>query len=211
MGFQVENLTTDASATNYHEWLSQNCQPNYWVDVTPSPSESCGPYFPVDGKHTGTSSKELRLPDSEKGHDTIGMIAIGADGNIACGTSTNGANHKIPGRVGDSPIVGSGCYADKNVGAAAATGDGDVMMRFLPSLVTVEKMRAGIEPYQAAVEALAQITEFYPDFQGGIVAASKDGLYSAACQGFPKFQYSIQFPTLNKPKVVHVKCSYSIQ
>lgn len=53
-------------------------------------------------------------------------------GHIAAGTSTNGAKYKIPGRIGDSPIAGAGAYADTNVGAAAATGAGDIMMRFLP-------------------------------------------------------------------------------
>jgi N4-(beta-N-acetylglucosaminyl)-L-asparaginase len=57
---------------------------------------------------------------------------IGQRGRIAAGTSTNGASHKIPGRVGDGPIVGAAAYADDDVGACGATGDGDVMMRFLP-------------------------------------------------------------------------------
>ena len=81
------------------------------------------------------------------------MIVVDATGRIACGTTTNGLNHKIPGyetlsfifffeilflkilisRVGDSPIAGAGCYVEKSVGGAAATGDGDIMMRFLPS------------------------------------------------------------------------------
>lgn len=80
------------------------------------------------------------------------MIAIDVMGRIACGTSTNGASHKIAGyacavytythslpcynlyrRVGDSPIAGAGCYVDQGVGGAAATGDGDIMMRFLPA------------------------------------------------------------------------------
>lgn len=81
------------------------------------------------------------------------MIVIDTMGRIACGTSTNGASHKIAGyvytciftciqyiwnyilyrRVGDSPIAGAGCYVDREVGGAAATGDGDVMMRFLPT------------------------------------------------------------------------------
>lgn len=65
------------------------------------------------------------------------MIAIDSQGSIAAGTSTNGAKNKIPGRVGDSPIPGSGAYADQEVGAAAATGDGDIMMRFLPRFAYV--------------------------------------------------------------------------
>lgn len=69
---------------------------------------------------------------NEENHDTIGVIAIDKNGHIAAGTSTNGARHKIPGRIGDSPIPGAGAYADQQVGAAAGTGDGDIMMRFLP-------------------------------------------------------------------------------
>ena len=71
------------------------------------------------------------------GHDTIGMVAIDVNGSIACGTSSNGAAFKIPGRVGDSPIMGAGAYCDIGVGGATGTGDGDQMMRFLPSFAAV--------------------------------------------------------------------------
>ena len=60
------------------------------------------------------------------------MLAIDAQGNIAAGTSTNGANNKVAGRVGDAAIPGAGAYAMSGIGACGATGDGDVMMRFLP-------------------------------------------------------------------------------
>ncbi|KAJ7352857.1 hypothetical protein OS493_033399 [Desmophyllum pertusum] len=63
------------------------------------------------------------------------MIAIDQNGNMAAGSSTNGLNHKIAGRVGDSPIPGAGAYVDKDVGGAAATGDGDVILKFLPSFM----------------------------------------------------------------------------
>lgn len=69
---------------------------------------------------------------NEENHDTIGVVAIDLNGHIAAGTSTNGARNKIPGRIGDSPIAGAGAYADQRVGAAAGTGEGDIMMRFLP-------------------------------------------------------------------------------
>jgi N4-(beta-N-acetylglucosaminyl)-L-asparaginase len=94
------------------------------------------------------------------------MIAIQANGSISCGTTTNGASHKVPGRVGDSPIVGSGAYCESAVGGAAgvpyihisvarhyaafrsqfrhtnaATGDGDFMMRFSPAFAAVNLMR----------------------------------------------------------------------
>jgi len=71
------------------------------------------------------------------GHDTIGMIAIDDTGSFSCGTTTNGATFKIPGRVGDSPIMGAGTYCQTGVGGAASTGDGDQMMRLLPSFAAV--------------------------------------------------------------------------
>ena len=70
--------------------------------------------------HQHASAKHER-----SGHDTIGMIALDSNGNIACGTSTNGATYKIPGRVGDSPIMGAGAYCETGVGGATETGDGD--------------------------------------------------------------------------------------
>ena len=60
-----------------------------------------------------------------RGHDTIGMVVLDRNGSIACGTTTNGAIYKIPGRVGDSPIMGAGAYCETGVGGATQTGDGD--------------------------------------------------------------------------------------
>lgn len=70
-----------------------------------------------------------RLQICEDNHDTIGIVVMDGRGDLACGTTTNGAANKIAGRVGDSPVAGAGCYVDNDVGGAAATGDGDVMMR----------------------------------------------------------------------------------
>jgi N4-(beta-N-acetylglucosaminyl)-L-asparaginase len=71
-------------------------------------------------------------------HDTIGMVVLDYVMKKAAGTSTNGARNKIPGRVGDSPIAGAGSYSGDG-GGAAATGDGDVMMRFLPTYQGLNK------------------------------------------------------------------------
>jgi hypothetical protein len=65
-------------------------------------------------------------------HDTIAMAVVGADGSVVSGTSTNGARHKVHGRVGDSPIAGAGSYARASDGGCGGTGDGDIMVRFLP-------------------------------------------------------------------------------
>lgn len=97
-------------------------------------------------------------------------------------------------RVGDSPIPGSGAYADNTVGAAAATGDGDILMRFLPSLLAIEFLRENPNPTMAAQHALRRIIPYYPNFVGALVVARNDGIYGAACYGmqfFPFVVYSL--------------------
>lgn len=105
-------------------------------NVQPDSSTSCGPYH----RHSVQKlTRKSNIPEfGPDNHDTIGVIAIDKQGKIAAGTSTNGAINKIPGRIGDSPIAGAGAYADQEVGAAAGTGQGDVMMRFLPSYVSFQ-------------------------------------------------------------------------
>uniref|UniRef100_A0A182QGA4 N(4)-(beta-N-acetylglucosaminyl)-L-asparaginase n=1 Tax=Anopheles farauti TaxID=69004 RepID=A0A182QGA4_9DIPT len=199
MGFKKESLQTDASKSMWSQWKNNHCQPNFWKNVIPSPSMSCGPYEPVSAN---TVHRRLEtVPESSSGrsefsfgrynHDTISMIVINGDGHVVAGTSTNGARHKIPGRVGDSPIPGAGAYADSEVGAAVATGDGDVMMRFLPSLLAVESLRNGLDPVEAGQRAIARIAKYYPSFVGGIVVVAKDGRYGAACHGMEQFPYSV--------------------
>jgi isoaspartyl peptidase/L-asparaginase-like protein (Ntn-hydrolase superfamily) len=190
MGFKKESLSTSKSKTIYNEWKLRNCQPNFWTNVLPNPSMSCGPYEPISITFKGTDN-DISSVFNEQNHDTIGMIAIDKNGNIAAGTSTNGATHKIPGRVGDSPIPGSGAYADNAVGAAAATGDGDILMRFLPSFLAVEFMRNGAKPDVAGEKALMRIVHYYPNFMGGIVVVDKDGNYGAACHGIDSFPFSV--------------------
>lgn len=127
LGFKKESLSTAKSKQMYNDWKERHCQPNFWENVIPNPRMSCGPYEPVNEHLPKRSINDINSFFSSSNHDTIGMVVIDKNGNIAAGTSTNGASHKIPGRVGDSPIPGSGAYADNAVGAAAATGDGDIL------------------------------------------------------------------------------------
>ncbi|KXJ70182.1 N(4)-(Beta-N-acetylglucosaminyl)-L-asparaginase [Aedes albopictus] len=214
MGFQRETLQTDRSKEMWEQWKINHCQPNFWTNVIPSPSMSCGPYEPIsentiieDWSLVPENGDTQKLESSEPefgryNHDTIGMIVIDSNGHVVAGTSTNGARNKIPGRVGDSPIAGSGAYADSTVGAAAATGDGDIMMRFMPSLLAVEGLRQGLNPMLAGEAALARIAKHYPDFVGGIVVATKDGEYGAACHGLTQFPYSVAQGTGPESQVV---------
>ncbi|KAJ7409708.1 N(4)-(beta-N-acetylglucosaminyl)-L-asparaginase- like protein [Willisornis vidua] len=138
-----------------------------------------------------------------------GMVVIGASGTVASGTSTNGAVHKIPGRVGDSPIAGAGSYADSTAGGAAATGDGDIMMRFLPSYQAVEYMRMGTDPTVACQKVISRIQKYAPKFFGAIICANTTGSYGAACNkvpGFTQFRFMVSSPLLSQPTEQVVDC-----
>ncbi|XP_055317481.1 N(4)-(Beta-N-acetylglucosaminyl)-L-asparaginase [Sitodiplosis mosellana] len=189
MGFKNESLTTEKTQDLWKQWKSNRCQPNFWTNVEPDPTRFCGPYEPTEANSVYSSLYSNEF--NSKNHDTIGMIAIDSNGDIAAGTSTNGARYKIPGRVGDSPIPGSGAYAENGIGAAAATGDGDVMMRFLPSFVAVEGLRHGYSPKKAAQSAFQRIQKFHPKFFGGIIVVNQEGEYAAACNGMESFPFSI--------------------
>ncbi|XP_078369248.1 N(4)-(Beta-N-acetylglucosaminyl)-L-asparaginase-like isoform X1 [Oculina patagonica] len=206
MGFTSEDLHTNHSRQMWKDWKNNNCQPNYWKDVVPDPHQSCGPYKPKEGTRKQRTSRRTSHSDiGRQNHDTIGMVVVDGAGNMAAGTTTNGANHKIPGRVGDSPIAGAGAYVDNDVGGAAATGDGDIMMRFLDSLQAVEFMRQGKSPSEAASLALARIARYYPKYSGGLVAVNKDGEFGAAAHGWTFFKYSVCNPDLGKVTVYSVK------
>ncbi|CAG9533572.1 unnamed protein product [Cercopithifilaria johnstoni] len=209
MGFKRESLYTNSSHAAHQKWIKQNCQPNYRKNVLPDPNKSCGPYKPANDKDGFTYSVKSSHPDFEvnrRNHDTIGMIVIDFEYNIAAGTSTNGANHKVPGRIGDSPIPGAGAYADNDVGGAVSTGDGDIMMRFVSSFQTVQYIREGKTPTEAAEITIRAISRKYPNFRGAIVAVNKKGQFGAACHGMDFFKFCIQNRNFTKVKVLSVAC-----
>lgn len=111
--------------------------------------------------------------------DTVGMIARDADGRLAAGCATSGMQFKAPGRVGDSPIVGAGLYADE-VGAAVASGDGDQMLRFCIAFLVVEQMRGGEEVQQACEAAMRRVHAADPKCQAAVTGMSPDGGVGAA-------------------------------
>ncbi|KPM03956.1 Asparaginase-like protein [Sarcoptes scabiei] len=189
MGFQRENISSKWSIDQYEQWRRNNCQPNYWFNVRPDPLYNCGPYSPVRNAKFAHFERSRDNWVDATNHDTIGVVAIDKNGHLGSGTSTNGMRHKIPGRVGDSPIPGAGSYADQDVGGAASTGDGDIILRFLPSYQAVENIRNGMKPEHAAQNALLRIQKKYPKAQIGLIALDKDGNFGASCMnvegGFP--------------------------
>ena len=131
-------------------------------------------------------------------HDTIGMIALDAHGNLSGACTTSGMAFKMHGRVGDSPIIGAGLYVDNEIGAATATGHGEEVIRITGCHLVVELMRQGKSPQKACEEAVARIVKLtknrgkeLKDIQVGFIALNKKGEYGSYCvQG--GFNYAVQ-------------------
>lgn len=142
----------------------------------------------------------LKQPPKAEGHDTIALLALAPDGTIVGGCSTSGLGYKLPGRVGDSPIIGSGLYVDNDIGAAGATGIGENIMRFCGSFMVVELMRSGLHPTEACAEAIRRIIRKNPagvDLAINFVALNKDGDFGAAGTG-QGFEFAATSATFSK-------------
>ncbi|HTI72183.1 MAG TPA: N(4)-(beta-N-acetylglucosaminyl)-L-asparaginase [Candidatus Limnocylindria bacterium] len=135
-----------------------------------------------------------------KGHDTIAMVMLTEKGMVFGGCSTSGLAYKLAGRVGDSPIIGSGLYVDNEVGAAGATGVGENVMRYCGSFLVVELMRQGLHPQEACLETIRRIAKMDPkgfDLSINFIAIDRQGRYGAAGTG-TGFQYSVTCPAFSK-------------
>ena len=133
-------------------------------------------------------------PERKKeNHDTIALLVLDANGDIAGGCSTSGWGGKLPGRVGDSPLIGGGLYVDNEVGAAGATGLGENILRYCGSFLVVELMRQGLHPEEACLEAIRRIARKDPkgiDISVSFVALDKQGRFGAAGSA-NGFQYAV--------------------
>lgn len=153
-GFREENLLTDEARKIWLEWKETHSENDDWI---PEPSSKIGMPRP-----TGT-------------HNILG---IDRNGDIAGITTTSGLAFKIPGRVGDSPIIGAGLYLDNKVGAAGATGRGEEVIKVCGSFLIVEKMRDGLSPQEACEFACRRIIDNYDGnvfFNDKFVAVNKSG------------------------------------
>ncbi len=137
-------------------------------------------------------------------HDTIGMIALDANGDLSGACTTSGMAFKMHGRLGDSPIIGAGLYVDNEIGAATATGHGEEVIRITGSHLVVELMRQGKSPQKACEEAVARIVNLskkrnkdLKDIQVGFIALNKKGEFGSYClQG--GFNYAVHDATGNR-------------
>ena len=174
-GFKIENLLTDRARKIWLRWKENLSDRDDW-------------FPPSDGNY-----------DMERTTGTINVLAIDSKNDVAGITTTSGLAYKIPGRVGDSPIIGAGLYVDNEVGAAGATGRGEEIIRTCGSFFVVEQMRNGKSPQEACEALCKRIIDINGgpkniNFNDKIVALGKDG--SVGCA-------SIKEKKSNEPKLAY--------
>jgi N4-(beta-N-acetylglucosaminyl)-L-asparaginase len=168
-GFPLEEqkLSPDAQHA-YEEWLKKS---EYKPVINIENSKSHGPFAPQ------------KLANGDWNHDTIGMVAMDANGNLSGSCTTSGMGFKMRGRVGDSPIIGAGLFVDNEVGAATSTGQGEDIIRISGSHTVVEMMRHGLSPEMACKKAIERIVKIKgnqsKDIQVAFIALNKKGEYGA--------------------------------
>jgi beta-aspartyl-peptidase (threonine type) len=127
---------------------------------------------------------------SEQQTGTVGAVALDAAGNVAAATSTGGTACKYPGRVGDSSLIGCGCYADNLSGAFSATGYGEAIMRVVMAKAASDFLAAGLDPQAAAEKAVAVLAE-RTDGHGGLIVVDRHGRTGAAFST-PHMAYAVR-------------------
>ena len=152
----------------------------------------------VEGAKDTTFSGPLKLDKEQEeptalSHDTVGAVALDQYGNIAAGTSTGGTLSKAPGRVGDSSLIGCGCYADTHSAAVSLTGWGEPIMKLVLGKWAVDRVAAGHAPQEAAEAAIAYLFTRLGG-HGGIILLGPDGRIGLA-HNTPRMAWGLQTPT----------------
>lgn len=168
-GFPLEEQKLSPQAqTNYTNWLKTA---EYKPPAINVEKKDHGPFAPY------------KLESGEWNHDTIGMVAMDARGNLSGSCTTSGAGFKMRGRLGDSPIIGAGLFVDNEVGACTATGQGEDVIRVAGSHSVVELMRQGLSPEAACKKIIERIIrikkEKAKDIQVAFLAVNKKGQVGA--------------------------------
>ena len=164
-GFPLEEqkLSPDAQKT-YENWLQKS---EYKPIINIENKGNHGPFAPS------------RLESGDWNHDTIGMVAMDAKGNLSGSCTTSGMGFKMRGRLGDSPIIGAGLFVDNEVGACTATGQGEDVIRVAGSHTVVELMRQGLSPEMACRKTIERIVKIkgdkVKDIQVAFLALNKKG------------------------------------
>lgn len=142
-GFKEVNLLTDESREKWLKWKERLSNEDDWLPSHTVDDEDIGSFYEREYRNTGT----------------IHISALDLKGNLSCVTTTSGLAYKIPGRVGDSPIIGAGLYVDNEVGSAGSTGRGEANLLNCSCVMIVEWMRQGKSPEEACLLACKRIVE----------------------------------------------------
>jgi N4-(beta-N-acetylglucosaminyl)-L-asparaginase len=194
MGFKIEDdLNTEHSRRLWLEWKRRTDPAHY-----PDPASRA-----AAGDRARREMVALGLLNAESVWGTIHLSGLNARGEMACVTTTSGLDWKIPGRTGDSPILGAGSYVDNAVGAAGSTGRGEANLYNLSSFFIVEQLRQGRHPKDAAIEALKRVrastvekrllnARGLPNFQLKFYALDRQGRHAGvAMYGGPDVKYAV--------------------
>jgi isoaspartyl peptidase/L-asparaginase-like protein (Ntn-hydrolase superfamily) len=179
-GFPLETLHTPESVKDWYDKNPENRKKRAPGDAPPATVE------PVD----------LSIPVGEDNHDTVTVLGLDKAGHLGGVCTTSGLAYKMPGRVGDSPLIGSGLYVDDQAGAAGATGTGEEIIRIGGSFFVVEQMRAGKSPQEACEAACRRVNAAAPrrgvhPGQAAFLAVDPKGNVGAACTPRTNFQYAL--------------------
>jgi N4-(beta-N-acetylglucosaminyl)-L-asparaginase len=174
-GFEEVNLLTEESRREWLRWKERHSDDDDWI--VPEDEES--------PRRAEAAADLLRT------YGTISCLGLAPSGDISGVTTTSGLSYKIPGRVGDSPIIGAGLYVDNAVGAAGSTGRGEAVIKICGAHTVVEAMRGGMSPEEACLHALRRIVatttekrlrnaKGEPNFDVKFYALARDGRFGAA-------------------------------
>ncbi|HMK26731.1 MAG TPA: N(4)-(beta-N-acetylglucosaminyl)-L-asparaginase [Chitinophagaceae bacterium] len=181
VGIGAQQFAVAEGFTLEEQKLSPDAQKSYdnWLKK----SEYKPPAINVESKNNHGPFAPNKLENGEWNHDTIGMVAMDAMGNLSGSCTTSGAGFKMRGRLGDSPIIGAGLFVDNEVGACTATGQGEDVIRVAGSHTVVELMRQGLSPEAACKKTIERIIKIKgakaKDIQVGFLAVNKKGQVGA--------------------------------
>jgi N4-(beta-N-acetylglucosaminyl)-L-asparaginase len=194
MGYKEQNLLTPEAREMWIRWKSKLNPSDNWLDPVDRPAGArptpSGGKKPDDEERQATNHVWYDASGVAHTYGTINMNAVTASGDIGSVTTTSGLSWKIPGRVGDSPIIGAGQYCDNEVGAAGSTGRGEANIKVCGAFLAVEFMRQGMTPQQALMKTMERVIAMTedrllvngkPTFQLQFYAVNKKGDYAGAC------------------------------
>ncbi len=185
-GLEPTDLSTERSRAAWRKWIEENPQAALDNEKSYLPPANIEEQHPGGGSDSAAPRPEV-LRDEDlphnRTHDTVGVLAMNEAGVLAGACSTSGWAFKVPGRVGDSPIIGHGMYVDPRGGAAVATGNGELIMGICGCFLAVESMRRGASAAAAAREVIERVDESYglqPEHQVALITLKPDGTWSSA-------------------------------